>query len=397
MSDIIAGIENEIIIHGRRDNRTWFEPGVAVVPTEGRGLPEIFVVAKLLTGNDVGPLFFMRTSDQGKTWTPPVLSRNWHKIPMEKDVFEEPWFVPVYHENTGRLLALGNTHFVMDEGGVEQKNEKHVNLPGNYPKAVYSLWNQQLQDFEPWQRLATPEELRLGIYHAGQKHECPDGTMLVPGYYYSGPDRNGEEKMKITMMRLSFNGSEPVYIEHGSILSAEDARGFAEPSIVFFEERYFLTVRHDRCGYVTRSEDGLNFDEPFPWRFDDGSELGNYNTQQHWLKHANRLYLVYNRRSELNNGVFRSRAPLFMAEIDVDRLCVIRKSERVVFPEKGARMGNFCIADVSSEESWIITGEWLEGMFSHSRPGNRFYVERKDINYIQYLGDLLLARVIWKS
>src|SRR5690606_36346762 len=127
-----------------------------------------------------------------------------------------------------------------------------------------------------------------------------------------------------------------------------------------------------------------------------GEDLGNYNTQQKWLKHDDTLYLVYNRKSELNNGVFRSRAPLFMAEVDTDRLRVRRNTERIVFPEKGARMGNFNIASPTQDQSWIITGEWLQGKFDHSEKGDRFWVDSSSINYIQYIGDLLLARFYWK-
>ncbi len=400
MSAGILRIENEIILHGRRDNRAWFEPGICIRPSgDSSRLPEVFVVGKLLTGNDIGPLIFTRTKNLGKTWTPAALSRNWHKVPMQDDVFEEPWLVPMYHRKTGKLVALGNTHFVRDEGGnTQQKNEKHVHLCGHYGSSVYSLWNEDLQDFEPWRRIEIPGDFRLGIYYAGQKHECSDGTLLAPGYYYSGPDKKGSEQHKcITVLRLSFDGSKFELMEHGSVHVVEEARGLAEPSIVRFGGEFFMTVRHDFRGYVTRSNDGLNFDELIPWIFDDGAELGNHNTQQRWLKHGDRLYLVYNRKSELSGGVFRDRAPLFMAEVDATRLCVIRESERIVFPEKGARTGNFCIADVSPAESWIITGEWLEGMFSDSSPEDRFYIESPSINFIRYIGDLLLARVIWKD
>ena len=86
-----------------------------------------------------------------------------------------------------------------------------------------------------------------------------------------------------------------------------------------------------------------------------------------------------------------------MAEVDADRLMVRRKTERIVFPEKGARMGNFNVANVSDTESWVVTGEWLEGRFSHLKEGDRFWVDNENINYIQYIGDLLLARVHWNQ
>ena len=39
-------------------------------------------------------------------------------------------------------------------------------------------------------------------------------------------------------------------------------------------------------GYVTSSDDGLHYAPIRPWTFDDGTELGSYNTQQHWVSTA---------------------------------------------------------------------------------------------------------------
>ena len=66
------------------------------------------------------------------------------------------------------------------------------------------------------------------------------------------------------------------------------------------------------------SDDGLQFAEPKPWTFDDGAELGSYNTQQHWLAHSDGLFLVYTRRGANNDHIVRHRAPLFMAQVDPD-------------------------------------------------------------------------------
>jgi hypothetical protein len=247
-------------------------------------------------------------------------------------------------------------------------------------------------------RMKLPENLNLGIYYNGQFHEKDDGTILIPGYY-RGPIIEGENNTyaKVTILRCEFKGVDLHYIEHGTIHKMEEARGLAEPSMIYFGGKYFMTIRHDLRAYVTSSEDGLHFNELKIWHFDNGEVLGNYNTQQKWLKHNDTLYLVYNRKNELNNGVFRSRAPLFIAEVDTDRLMVRKKTERIVLPENGARMGNFSVANVLEDESWVITGEWLEGNFSHSKKGDKFWVDWGEVNYIRYIGDLLLARVFWNG
>ncbi|MDQ3624385.1 MAG: hypothetical protein M3463_18145 [Verrucomicrobiota bacterium] len=46
-------------------------------------------------------------------------------------------------------------------------------------------------------------------------------------------------------------------------------------------------------------------------------------------------------RGANNDHIVRHRAPLFMARVDTDKLHVIRSSEKIVVPERGAEMGNF--------------------------------------------------------
>ena len=394
ISSQIEKINNEIILEGRKNNQAWFEPAIGIIPGNANTIPHVFVRATLLTGDDIGPQLYLKTADLGRSWSNPVLCQNWFKVPLEDDVFEEPWFGFFYHTHSKTFLALGATHFVQDEGkyhGGIHKQEKHYRAPGLNKSIVYSLWDPVRSDFTPWKRLKLPEDLFLGIYQNGQFHENKDGSMLIPGYYYDqGP------YSKVTVLRCNFYGTDLEFIEHGSIHTIEEGRGLHEPSVVFFKGRYFLTIRNDLRGYVTYGEDGLHYRDPKIWQFDDGEELGNYNTQQKWLKHGNTLYLIYNRKSDMNNGVFRSRAPLFIAEVDVEELGVKRKTERIVFPEKGARMGNFNVINVQDNESWVVTGEWLQGKFEHSIEGQRFWIGWEDVNYLQYIGDLLLARIRFK-
>ncbi len=400
--DNIAGIENEIVLHGRRNNQAWFAPTVGVIPSGNAGKhPEIVLSVTQLTGNDIGPCHFLLTSDLGRTWTPPMESQNLFKIPMADDVFESfggagGGLGLFYHRHSGTLLGIGLTIFLRDRGGETGfKSEQYITAPNLKRVMAYAVWNARQKDFQPWTKVAFPAQLSgVNIWPQGcnQIHECDDGTILIPAIC---DELDNRRYSKVTVMRCGFDGSELQYIEHGSMHGFEEDRGLHEPSMICFQGRFFMTIRHKLRSYVTTSKDGLHFKDLETWKFDDGRDLGNYNTQQHWLKHHDRLYLIYNRKSELNNGVFRSRAPLFMAEVDPDQLRVRRGTERIVFPEKGARMGNFCVTDVAANESWIAVGEWLEGRFQHSVQGKRFYVETKTINYIQYIGNLLLARIHW--
>jgi hypothetical protein len=85
------------------------------------------------------------------------------------------------------------------------------------------------------------------------------------------------------------------------------------------------------------------------------------------VAHDEALFLVYTRRGANNDHVFRHRAPLFIGEVDPIRLRVNRATERVAVPERGARLGNFGITEVSERETWIVTCEWMQTWKQASR------------------------------
>jgi hypothetical protein len=189
-----------------------------------------------------------------------------------------------------------------------------------------------------------------------QRFDEPDGSILLPIYF-----RPPGKTSRVTVARCTFDGRDLRLQEHGNELSVDDkTRGLHEPSLARFDGEYFLTIRNDDRGFVARSKDGLDFEPIQPWRFDDDSDLGNYNTQQHWVAHGDGLFLVYTRRGANNDHVFRHRAPLFMAQVDPGRLRVLRETERILVPERGARLGNFGVTDVSAGETWVTVAEWMQ-------------------------------------
>ena len=154
------------------------------------------------------------------------------------------------------------------------------------------------------------------------------------------------------------------YLGRGERLSTPGATdgyrgaGISEPSLTRFGGRFFLTLRTFDRGDVCTGGDGLHFSAPVPWRFDDGAELGNHNTQQHWAAYGGKLFLLYTRRGAGNDGpaIFRHRAPLFMAEVNPETPRVIRASERVVLPKLPAGFGNFGAAPITPDETWVVAG-----------------------------------------
>ena len=55
------------------------------------------------------------------------------------------------------------------------------------------------------------------------------------------------------------------------------------------------------------------------------------------------MFLVYTRKGANNDHVFRHRAPLFIAQVDPGEAALIRSTERILVPERGARLGNFAV------------------------------------------------------
>ena len=46
-----------------------------------------------------------------------------------------------------------------------------------------------------------------------------------------------------------------------------------------------------------------------------------------------------------------------MAQVDPHRLCVLRATERVLIPQRGATLGNFGAAAINEHQSWVTVAE----------------------------------------
>ena len=205
-----------------------------------------------------------------------------------------------------------------------------------------------------------------------------DGTILLPTYFKGA---NGED-YTTTVLHCSFDGSELKYLKHGDELTMQGGRGLCEPSLAFVKQKYFLTLRNDQAAYVTTSDDGLHYRPIKKWTFDDGQDLGSYNTQAHWLTHGDGLFLTYTRRGANNDHIPRNRAPIFISQVDPVKLQVLRATEKAVLPERGAMLGNFGAAAITPSESWITDSEYILSATPHERGAD---------------GSTWLGRVRWKT
>jgi hypothetical protein len=255
---------------------------------------------------------------------------------------------PGWHEKTRKVLAIG-ARVRYGRGGEQLDDAPRSN------QTAYAIHDPAAGTWSTWRMLEPPqgEEFNYSRNACSQWVVRPDGDILLPLYHA----RSAEGPFSVTVARAAFDGETLACAERGETLRLGEVRGLVEPSLVAFRGRHYLTLRNDLRGYVTSSDDGLRFAPIRPWRFDDGAELGSYNTQQHWLVLDDALHLVYTRRGAANDSIPRHRAPLFMARVDTEALRVIRRTEQVLVPERGATLGNFGVTMVSPREAWVTVSE----------------------------------------
>lgn len=348
----------------------WFHPRAAAIP----GGVLMTLQKHLKISDYYSGLHFMTREGVDGPWTGPVLT-------PELDWFKQPDGVtlsvadvtPGWHEKSGKLIALGARVRYSPQGKqLEDVKRSH--------QTVYAVYDPKTQKWTPWRLLELPpdEEFNFARNACAQWLVQPNGNLLVPLYI----SKSVKQRFSTTVVECRFDGKELSFLKQGNVLRLEIARGLYEPSLTQFDGRYYLTLRNDERGYVSVSDDGLQFAEPKPWTFDDGAELGSYNTQQHWLTHSEGLFLVYTRRGADNDHIVRHRAPLFMARVDPQKAVVLRASEKIVVPERGAEMGNFGASAINANESWVTVSE---GMFM------------KDSAKRGAEGATFVARILWSK
>jgi len=297
-------------------------------------------------------MFSTETADFGRTWSAPTridpLRRK--RMPEGHD-FVIGDVYPQWHAATRRVLATGKT-FGFREGKTEDRGFERVSYAVYSPQA--DRWSElRLLDLPATDHAGRPFlEPNSGCH---QRVDLPNGEILLPIRYRKDP----RVRYYTTIVaRCRFDGEKLTYVEHGSEFTIPRERGLYEPSAAAFGGKFYLTMRADHSAFVARGDDGLAYAPFVEWKFDDGQVLGSYNTQQHWLTHNDTLYLIYTRRGANNDHVMRHRAPLFIAEVDPEKLVVRRATERILVPENNADLGaGFGVVEVNPRETWVITSE----------------------------------------
>ncbi|MFN0020920.1 MAG: exo-alpha-sialidase [Pirellulaceae bacterium] len=357
----------------------WFHPRVAAVPGAGKngGPLVVLTIQKHLVADDhYSGLHYMTTSDLGKAWTGPKLPRelDWQKGENGETIAVCD-VTPGWHERMKRIIAIG-TRLRYSQAGAQLQDK-----PRSYDFA-YAVYEPKSDVWTTWKTLDMPMGEGNRFYQVApgcvQWLVKSDGTLLVPIYCQApqgGP-------YFVTVVHAAFDGTTLKYLAHGDELELNEVRGLCEPSLALFRGKYYLTLRNDNRGYVTVSDGGLKFAPIKAWQFDDGKDLGSYNTQQHWVVHRDGLYLAYTRRGAQNDHIPRNRAPLFLAQVDAEKMHVLRKTEKELMPERGVMLGNFGAAAVTENEWWVTDSEFITGGKAHPRGAN---------------GSTFAARIKWKQ
>jgi lysophospholipase L1-like esterase len=373
-------VQLDTLSRGYDGKTCWVHPRAGAIP--GTTPSVVMTMQKLLlTGSDIFyALNDLRTDDLGKTWSPITEHHNTLGRRTEPDgvIVAACDFTPKWHAKSGKLLGIGHT--VRYEGDKVMENRKR--------EASYAVYDQKTRQWSAWTTLAMPNDPKFFNSGAGcvQRFDLENGDILLPIYFKAKEDKF----YRVTILRCTFDGTTLRMLEQGNDLALESGRGVYEPSLTRVRGRFYLTLRNDTAGYVCTSDDGLHFTSPKKWTWDDdGAEIGNYNTQQHWVTHDDTLYLVYTRKGANNDHVFRHRAPLFMAEVDPLKLTIKRATECILVPERGARLGNFAICEVSEKETWVTVAEWMQtwGPNIVIKPDNAFGSDNS----------VYAARILWNK
>jgi len=377
---LIASISKETLWRNRDGkNQTWFHPRACMMPGP-RGTPVALMTLQEIGGSDYfGQVHWSMSEDLGKTWSEPepIPALGREQVSDRGDGLEAAVcdVTPQCHPQTGAVIALG--HVVFYKGAYFARNEQLR----RYPVYVTRTKDGTRSD----RKILEWEDPRGGhIYsnNCGQRVVLPNGDVQMS--FTFGPK---EDHRMVAGVHATFDGDRLKVRDVGPPLHNPKGRGLLEPSVAQFGDHFWITMRaEDDRGYVSISDDGLNWSEKRAWAWEDGTPIDMSTTQQHWLTHSDGLFLVYTRKDASNLNVTRWRSPLWIAQVDIDRQCLMKSSEQVVLPlvgdgiaepDKVAIMGNFHVTHANEDESWVTVGEWM--------PRNG------------YKGDVLLARIRWSK
>lgn len=340
-------IELQVVQSGFDGEKVWFHPRASMLGNNQQGV--MLMQWWYVKVSDLfSALHYVSTTDAGKSWSQPTSLEATLEQAFEQDsnvMVRISDMTPMWHKKSGTMLVTGHN--------VRYKDGRV--MPVRNRETCWFSFDPSIGKWSRWSTLQMPDRAEFRNAGAGctQRVDMKNGDILLP-IYYKVPEG---KQFTSAVVKCSYDGKELKYKSIGGGMGIDRGRGLYEPSMVEFKGRYYMTLRNDINGFVAVSKDGMNFSTPYEWRFDDGTMLMSENTQQHWIKHKDALFLVYTSKREDNGHVMRSRAPLFIAQFDHDNMVLIKSSERVLIPNHGAQLGNFGAFEVDDNQAWVTTSE----------------------------------------
>ncbi|MCA9040994.1 MAG: hypothetical protein KDA65_11650, partial [Planctomycetaceae bacterium] len=240
-------IELQPLLEHNDGHFLWFHPRVAPLPELGRAgkTAAIMTLQKHLHRSDYySGLSYMTTTDGGTVWSGTIRpdALGWIK---DGDVNVSAADVtPGWHAPTRKVLAVG-AEVRYNEQGDQLSDVKRAH------QTIYSVYDPKTHSWSNLRRITMPEDDKFDFAYSAcaQWLTLPDGTILLP-FYFGESDK---QPCQFTVARFQFDGEQLEYLEHGTEIRLDVDRGLVEPSITFFQGRFYLTLRNDQKGYVTTS------------------------------------------------------------------------------------------------------------------------------------------------
>lgn len=347
-------VSTQLVREGAPAGSRWTIPRVTALDAKGIGL--LMTLSKLsTTGTDVyRGLAFATSADGGQTWSE-LTELPYAPKPIRPDI--QGMFgatVPVLHKQTGKVLLLGNCV------GYTGYNTPKVKLTGlRFP--AYAVYDPVTKKWsESYAVLLDQIDANTT---SGIPWIQPDGTLLWPC--------NGGHVLKAV-----FDGEKLTVVGRSPRIEGlgKQPKNTGEYHLTKFGDRFYLAMRCPDQNRIAISTDGQQFEPAIELRWDDESRVPSIATQMRWIRQRGRLYLVYTRANEDSKGIYRDRAPLWMAELDAATLRLKKATEVTAVPISPGRddLGNFGTAFINEDLSLITTSE-----FGRTRGSNsRVYVTR---------------------
>lgn len=375
----IKAIQEHVLVAGESHEDLWLGPGLLFMPgRQPKDFHLFFSVSDRKGGDSVQRhIHFIASAPPDDPETFSAWHSTWNRTDYPEALRERTdaqgfRFVPTFnwkfHPASGNAIAFG--HVLRHLGKKLSDHLEHCAIS-------YSVHDFADGSFTPWKsfRITIDGQERPCVAY-GQRVDLPNGDILLP--FSTIKKLEGWNSIRSCgSVRCRFDGKALKVIETGNLVTHPTPRGFVEPSMAEHNGVFYMTLRaQDGYSHVTTSKDGLTWEKPHPWRWDNGDPIPMDQTMTKFVVRTDGVFLVYTRITKDNKGVFRHRAPVFIAQIDPDAVCLVRETESTLLADNGFPLGNFAVHEVSPSETWVTAPEW-------DRSG-------KDV-----VCDNRLARILW--